>query len=507
MSIETLCNSPRLKQWTAHILLALSVCMMATYWLHLKADPPSQIGVFHLHDPSGDRYTDEGWAVAAAERAALLGHWRILGDLNFAVDAPLWPILLYLPFKLLGVSVALARGIAVGFYAGTILLSYCMVRRLDTPLNAAWVAAILSTNHLGFVFGRMALFEAVWTFFVVASLLLAIHAAKSGSSGLALVSGMVLSLGILTKLTAVFALIPLLTVFWTELGVSRRFWRMAAAAVSGCVILPLLHRIAIIKWFESDHLYYIALNIAAARVHSVRGLLHNVLSNGYHLWCVGLFLFVCFACGVILMLVRFVPWSDALTRLALVWFAADFAISLTKSYFPPRYCFSFLVPVTILTVKCASAAVGRNRLIGGGLYALLFLSLATDMAVIVSNLTRPSYTVAAFADAVRAQVSQGPPASCAFMGNFANTLTLFNGLPSENDHYGTSTMEQRIRHCAPAVYITKGLPSPYDQAQFQATGRSLQFVRSFDVLGNYASGQQVYLYKVLAPAGNRRYTR
>src|ERR1700742_2204112 len=86
------------------LLGCFALLLLASHWLHLRADPSWRMGFLTGQDWAGDFFTDEGWEANAAARAVLNGHWHAPDELNLAVESPLWPAILYYPFKVFGVS-------------------------------------------------------------------------------------------------------------------------------------------------------------------------------------------------------------------------------------------------------------------------------------------------------------------------------------------------------------------------------------------------------------------
>ena len=117
-------------RWMERFLLGTAFCILIAHWVHLAADPSPHLGLFHSMDRAGNLFTDEGWAGAGAMRAALSGSWYTPGDFNLAVDAPLWPFLLYFPFQWFGVTIVGARFLCSLFYAGTVLATDFLIRAL-----------------------------------------------------------------------------------------------------------------------------------------------------------------------------------------------------------------------------------------------------------------------------------------------------------------------------------------------------------------------------------------
>src|ERR1700761_3084068 len=108
-------RSRTLKIFEAGILLATAI-FFALHAVHLNADFPN-------HSPWMDwaKYTDEGWYGDAAIRYFLRGNWYVAGDFNPAVALPVWPLIEGVFFSLFGVSLTVARTLAVCVFGATLV--------------------------------------------------------------------------------------------------------------------------------------------------------------------------------------------------------------------------------------------------------------------------------------------------------------------------------------------------------------------------------------------------
>ncbi|HEY2002440.1 MAG TPA: phospholipid carrier-dependent glycosyltransferase [Acidobacteriaceae bacterium] len=495
------------RRWpTKAILLTLATILLALHWVCLRADPAPRVALLFGQDASSDLYTDEGLDSAGAIAAARYGHWYLPGQFNLTVDAPLWSAMLHPLFQAEGVHIAAARSLQICFFAASVLLLYLFIEQwrlieqrrpggqAGADSVAAWTALLLSANFLAFSFSRMAILESVWTFFVLASLLLATLACRKASLLLAYAAGLCLACAVLTKLTALFALLPLSAVFllyrtrtrWLALGIS-------ACAGAGTLLLPFAYVVA--TRFPADHHYYRQVNIVARAVHSPLAWLHNV---AYILASVRYFdlpLSAAFLIGLFFFRHRLRHWRDEpLAVIFGLWIIGDLLVSNMVAYFPPRYLLNPLFPFAALTVLFAENALRSSRAAGRLLYGLLVAAALVGTVQMAAQLAHPRYTLQATADSIAAQVAARP--SAVLMGDFAYTMSLYAKIQPMDDGFGVLPRSARIVRENPAFYLTLGPASPDRQADFAAASRRLALIRTYDALDNYVRGKQIYLYRV-----------
>jgi hypothetical protein len=488
-------------RWHAKaIFLTLATILLALHWVCLRADPAPRVALLFGQDPSSDLYTDEGLDSTGAIAAACYGHWYLPGQFNLAVDAPLWSALLHPLFQAEGVSIALARSLQIGFFAASVLLLYLFIEqwrpsgRAYSDQIAAWTALILSANFLAFSFSRMAILESAWTFFVLASLLLATVACRRASLLLAYAAGLCLACAVMTKLTALFALLPLSAVFlpyrtrtrWLPLGIS-------AFAGAGTLLMPFAYVIA--TRFPADHRYYRQVNIVARAVHSPLAWLHNL---AYILASIRYFelpLCAAFIIGLFFFRNRLRHWRDEpLAVIFGLWLIGDLLVSSMVAYFPPRYLLNPLFPFAALTVLFAEHALRSSLAAGRLLYGLLAAATLVGIVEMAAQLAHPQYTLQATANSIAAQVADRP--SAVLMGDFAYTMSLYAKIQPMDDGFGVLPRRARIAAENPSLLMTLGPASPDKKADFAGAGRTLTLIRTYNALNNYVDGEQIYLYRV-----------
>ena len=121
------------KRWLYAAWMVLICIFAVIHALNLAADFPNHTA-WHI---DWAKYTDEGWYGNAAIRAHLFGHWYVPGDFNPAPAVPVWPFLEWILFFFTGVSVQAARGLAVAFFFANLVLCYTLLRARGPKLDGS----------------------------------------------------------------------------------------------------------------------------------------------------------------------------------------------------------------------------------------------------------------------------------------------------------------------------------------------------------------------------------
>ena len=215
------------KRWIIAVWMIVIGVFAVLHALHLRADFPN-------HSPwvaDWAKYTDEGWYGNAAIRAHLSGNWYLRGDFNPAPAGPVWPFLEWLLFFFTGVSIQAARGLAVALFFANLLLSYSLLKIRGPHWMALLAVTLLVTSPFLYSFSRLAILEPLLITLTLAALNLAVR--LPGFRRPVLVSaviGVLFTLMLLTKTTAVFMLPALVWAIVLPLWRSRR---MALGAPQG----------------------------------------------------------------------------------------------------------------------------------------------------------------------------------------------------------------------------------------------------------------------------------
>ena len=180
------------------------------------------------------KYTDEGWYGNAAIRAHLFGNWYVAGDFNPAVALPVLPFLEWVLFFATGVTLEAARGLAVAFFFVNLLLSYLLLRAHGPRWAGLLAVTLMVTSPFLYCFSRLAILEPLLTAFTLAALNLAVRLPRMRRPVLASAGiGLLLTLMMLTKTTAVFLLPAVGWALLVELRQERKKAMRCAAAALG----------------------------------------------------------------------------------------------------------------------------------------------------------------------------------------------------------------------------------------------------------------------------------
>jgi len=190
------CDPTRIQRMTLAICLVLAAALLLRI-VNLDADPSAFT--------SRDFITDEGWWAHNARNAFFYGEWRIDEHNLGLYSASFYNLLLYLTFKLFGISFATLRMPSALFGWSTVLMISLLVRR-----EISQRAALLATVFLGFcnlhiIYSRTGFTEGVMVFFLALTFWL--WSLRRSHGFFALVAGVSAGLMVVTKITAVY-LIP-----------------------------------------------------------------------------------------------------------------------------------------------------------------------------------------------------------------------------------------------------------------------------------------------------------
>lgn len=209
----------QLKRWAYPLWVGLICGFASLHAVHLDADFPN-------HSPwifDFAKYTDEGWWGNAAVRAHLYGNWYLRGDFNPAAATPVWPFLEWIVFCFMGVSVEAARGLAVSLFFANLLLSYLLVRVRGPRWVALLAMTLIVSSPFVYCFSRLAILEPLLITLTLAALNLTVRLPRfRHPMGVSLGIGVLFTLMLLTKTTAVFLLPAIAWAMFAPLWKERR---------------------------------------------------------------------------------------------------------------------------------------------------------------------------------------------------------------------------------------------------------------------------------------------
>ncbi len=451
-------------RWRGLYLLVLfaSAFLLALHFVHLKADFPN-------HSPWVDwaKYTDEGWYGDAAIRHYLLGTWHLPGDFNPAAALPVWPLLEAAVFRFTGVGIVAARVLVVSVFALILAAGYRLLLRptgigVDASsgrhLWAATAVLLLTANPFVYAFSRMAILEPLLILLTLLALLTAAGLAGEGgsrrSAATAVLLGVLITLMIGTKTTAIF-LLP--SVMWM-LGSSLRWQRRAllragliTAAITGVLWFSYLVLIVRSHLLEDFRYLFTANQYTGIQMLGLTTTIWETLKNGTWL---GWLLYSAFFLILVLSLIYRSLWRDPVFTALALWIVGYLSFLAYHANFQPRYYLVLAIPVTLLIVRASASLAGLRPLPFRYILPLLFAAIVLlDARETIRYVRHPEYTFLNAAAQVERVVESEPNHSHVVLSISGSDLSLMTGLPSICDDFGTMDLEDRIAAYHPGWFI------------------------------------------------------
>lgn len=444
----------------AGALLAIAALLMVLHFVHLRADFPN-------HSPWVDwaKYTDEGWYGDAAIRHYLRGTWRLPGDFNPAAALPVWPVLEGLLFRFTGVGIVAARALTVCVFGAVLVCSFLLLRfeaqegesrSLRRMFTAAAVLLLASSPFL-YVFTRMAILEPLLVLLTLLSLLAA-HAVRVANTakrrlGMAVAVGVLVSLMIGTKTTAVF-LLPCIAYMLADAAEWR--WRrmLRVAAVTAGTIAVLWGGYVgylLLRGYWNDFRYLFSANSTTIASQPFWETVKNTLTNGT--W-MGSLLYPLAIALIVLASFHKKTWKDPVFVSLLLWVGGYLFFLAYHANMQPRYYVVVAVPLTLLMVRAALHVAAWHPTASFAFASLLVLLVGREMHVTLGYIQHPEYTFQTAANRIESIVESDPLHSHTVLSISGSDLSLMTGVPSICDDFGTMDLEDRIAAYKPGWFVS-----------------------------------------------------
>ena len=497
--------------WLGRALLAVSAVLFALHFLHLAADFPNNSPWVDW-----SKYTDEGWYGDAAIRHYLTGHWYWKGDFNPAVALPVWPAIELVWFKFTGVSPQSARALTLIVFALTLTAFYSLLKRFapvprgsDEPsLAPALCVFLMCASPFFYVFERMAILEPLLVLLTVCALWCAsllggpgneIPDARydatgdatdeipaNGASGTAaargiqrgqgrrfgsriapLVSrhgptvalGILLPLMVLTKTTALFLVPAIAYMVWARAGYRlRRFFALGLPpAVIGVVLWVVYFAAFVRPHYLEDYRYLFSANAyTGLLLDPFEKVVLNTIADG--MW-MGAALYVAFFILLALMLF----WRPRLLRNpllpALLLWALGYVLFLGyHNNLQPRYYLVVAAPLFALVALGLDGfrglvLPGRQTWSAAAAVAVAVVLIVPGLRYELWMIAHPTYQFRDALNAVAATVRADKTHSPLVLSISGSDLTLFTGVPSIDDDFGTMELSTRANTYKPGWYL------------------------------------------------------
>jgi 4-amino-4-deoxy-L-arabinose transferase-like glycosyltransferase len=459
-------------------IVFIAIFAAAHAW-HLRADFPN-------FSPWEDwsKYTDEGWYGNAAIRAHLFGNWYIPGDFNPAPAVPVWPFLLWILFWITGVTVQAARGLAVAFFFLNLFLSYKLFRERGPHWVGLLAVTLLVTSPFLYCFSRLAILEPLLVALTLGAMNLAIRLPRfRHKEGVAALIGLVFTMMLLTKTTAVFLLPALAWVialpFWDQ---KRKLIRMLVAAGGAAALSFSLWMLAVINYgFFADYKYLFFINA----YKKPSGIWERLLSFwwSFHggLWADLVFIPLA---GLLILTAIYTRsritsrnwrpnwtaglWRDPLFSGSVLAVAGYIAFMTYQNHPQPRYYvvvafFSFFVVVRVtaqLLYQHGQARIQhspeqiRTRRAGLAILGLVCIAIGINSVWTLKYVLHPQYTFVTAAENLTHYIDQHPNGKRLLVSISGDQITLVTGLPALCDDFGTQDLPEKLNHYQPGWYAT-----------------------------------------------------
>ena len=210
--------------------------------IHLESDPSFLMNRAFI--------TDEGWWVHNARNAVLFGKW-IIDEFNQALYiAPLFSIIEYSVFKILGVSIFSARLAPAVTGSISIIVFYMLLRRFWDKERSSLATLFLGLSAIHIHYSRMAFIETTLILFLLLSLFFWVKGNDHCVWGI--FSGICIGMALITKFTAVF-FFPIFLILWSMEYIRKEFVirkSVLFAIGASIVVLPYLIFFVLFSWEE-----------------------------------------------------------------------------------------------------------------------------------------------------------------------------------------------------------------------------------------------------------------
>lgn len=439
--------------------------------LNLSADFPNHTP--WLNDWA--KYTDEGWYANAAVRAHLFGNWYIPGDFNPAPAVPVWPFLEWILFFFTGVTIEAARGLAIASFFASLLLSYWLLRVRGSRWMALLTVTLMVTSPFVYCFSRLAILEPMLVTLTLAALNISVRLPQMRRPIAASVCvGILSTLMMLTKTTAIFLLPALGWALFVSCRGSRKLALRCAAAASAAfaATFGVWMSLVVSFGFYADYKYLFFINKYKKPAEfywpllSLWWSLHGGIWIDHILFPLAAFILVVTLLGATLMASRN-PWSRRLLHDPVfgssIIAALGYIFFMTYQNHPqPRYYAVVAIFCFFIVALGAEALVsqpGIARFAGSSVVALAVLAALINSVWTINYAAHPEYTFVTAAHQLADYIDHHPNGNRLLVSISGDELSLVNHLPVLCDDFGTPTkaypdLSTKLAHYHPGWWAT-----------------------------------------------------
>jgi Dolichyl-phosphate-mannose-protein mannosyltransferase len=437
------------------------------------------------------KYTDEGWWTNAAIRAHLHVNWYMPGDFNPGAAAPVWPFLQWIVFSFTGVSISAARALAVGLFFTNLVLSYLFLHSRGPRWMGLLAVTLLGTSPFLYCFSRLAILEPLLIALTLTALNLAVRLPRFRRPAyVSIAIGLLFSLMLLTKTTAVFLLPAIGWAMIAPLWQSRKVAMRCAGAALATSAASFGAWLALIVHFRLmlDFRYLFIVNKYPKPAEFYWPLRSFWWSLRGALWADRILIPLAALLLIGVALAWRSEWSRRLRRdpvfCSSVLGAAGYILFMTYQNHPqPRYyVIVMFFSICVLAIgigalwsirvneiegkggRMDGSRPGWNRF-GGALLGYAFLAASAIAACVNGGWTLdyslyPEYTFVPAVENLTRYIDRHPNGKRLLLSTSSDEITLISHLPAICDDFGTQDLVSKLKVYQPGWFATWNVVDP-----------------------------------------------
>lgn len=489
-----------LKRWGLFLWVSCIVVFAALHFVHLSADFPN-----YSRWMDWSKYTDEGWYGNAAIQYHLTGSWFVAGDFNTAAALPVWPFLEWILFFFTGVSITAARALSVVLFLANLTLSYKLLR----SQNSRWIAllgvTLLATSSYLYCFSRLAILEPLLICLTLSNLNLAIRVPKMRWPLLtSVVIGVLFTLMVLTKTTAVFLAPALAWAFWypQRKEFSAFVRRAIAAAGTSAVLWGFYFFVMVRPHYLKDYKYLFFVNVYQKPTTIFGWMAAYYYSFHGGLWCDRILVPLAGILVLLTLLFARQLWRNPVFVSSLIAIAGYVFFVGYHNNMQPRY-YAVVAFFTFFVVAQTFAALLQNRkALGYAALVPILVAVSWNSIELLSFVRHPQYTFVHAARDLTRYIDEHPNGNRILLSISGNDVQFISHIPSICDDFGTLDLPSRIRKFKPGWYAAWNDLDPGTLEDLH-TQYSLEQVATFPAFDDEDRNELVLFKLHPLPAGMR----
>jgi 4-amino-4-deoxy-L-arabinose transferase-like glycosyltransferase len=481
-------------------LIILVFFFLAIRFLNLSADVPARITW------SSEIYGDEGLYARNAVAKTTTGDWLLPLESNPIVVMPLFQVIEYMFFKIMGVSLDSARLPGVLFFIITLYFVYLIYRHFTDRIKSLAVTLFISCNHLLFVYNRLALNENLMLVFAVIAVYLSLNYDKYRIHMLVL--PLVMFCAVLAKISALSVWVPVvfLILYKGDNHIARQNIKRISLSLLLFVVMCIFYMIAVVKPYYDYGGYY--LDLIPILPDSMEGLfslvyaVYKIFRNGYlimhGIYCIG---YIAGIIGMILVFfIKDLKYRRMLMAMALWVIAYTVCGAVGGGYNPPRYYVFTVIPLISImgflifdfwSLYPKHAAIKRVFLILVASAYFIFNGGRT-----ISYICAPERSFSNMSDEVANMIRSSREAPVVIT-DIVDTYGLASGMLVLNLETGPADKTLKFDYYHPKFLITLGpLADNAENQKCVSEYASIEMLGNYDVFHNHHNGKPVYFYRL-----------